>query len=72
MSKSSHNKLHLLGGLGCGGGSCPAIYKDDNGRIFVQGSKIDHELRSQVAVPEHEELVELPRELLNILKDYRG
>lgn len=73
MSKSSpSSKLYLIGGESCGGGSCPAIYKDDDGRIFIQGSKVNPELRSQVAVAENEEIVELPRELLNVLKDYRG
>jgi hypothetical protein len=68
MSKIPSNTLTLLGPGQCGDGSCPAIYRDNAGRIFVQGTKIEALLKTQVVVPEHEEIVELPSELIALLK----
>jgi hypothetical protein len=68
------NTLQLLDGgpTNCGGGYCPAIYKDATGRIFIQGAKAKSELRDGVAVADHEEVVELTPELINFLKVYQG
>lgn len=68
MADSLANKLTLLGtGGACGDGTCPAVYKDDTGRIFIQGSKVESNLRNQVNIPDHEDIVELSPALLSIL-----
>jgi hypothetical protein len=68
MSEIPSNTLTLLGPGMCGDGSCPAIYRDNSGRIFVQGTKVEALLKKLVFVPEHEEIVELPSELIALLK----
>ena len=43
----------------CGGGTCPTVYRTDRDTVLVQGSVV-----TGVAVPEGEQLVEIPREIL--------
>ena len=65
------NKLEIVGGLeGCAGGSCPTIYKDSNGKIFIQGYKISEELRKQATIASNEDIVELSPELIEQLKAF--
>ncbi len=65
-------ELELLGGtVGCAGGTCPAVYRDKSGKLFVQGTRISSELRELVPVAEHEDIVELTPELLAVLRDYQ-
>ena len=52
----------------CGNGSCPTIYQDDQGRVFVQGNKLDASARDGVAIANHEEVVEISPELLSYLR----
>jgi hypothetical protein len=54
---------------GCSGGSCPAVYETDRGTFVVQGSIVtDPQALSAVHLPDHETLVEVPKELLAKLK----
>jgi len=43
----------------CGHGTCPTVYLTDRGTVLVQGVAA-----TGVAVPEGEQLVEVPREVL--------
>lgn len=43
----------------CGSGTCPTIYQTDRDTVLVQGPAA-----TGVAVPEGEQLVEIPREVL--------
>lgn len=52
----------------CSGGSCPALYQDDEGRIFIQGNKLIPSARGELAVPGHEEVVEISADLLGYLR----
>lgn len=52
------------GGQSCIGGTCPAIYETDEGDFVVQGSSLSKDLKSAIRVPEGEEIVLIPRELL--------
>jgi hypothetical protein len=47
----------------CQGGRCPAVYETDRGTIVVQGARLACGDRPP-GVPDHEELVEIPAELL--------
>jgi hypothetical protein len=53
-------KLRRLSG-GCFDGTCPTVYETDRGTIVVQGWTVKD---TDVAPPEGEALVEIPRELL--------
>lgn len=52
----------------CSGGTCPAIYKDDEGRLFIQGNKLAPAPRQHIEVGEHEEVVEISTDLLDFLR----
>ncbi|MEO1145919.1 MAG: hypothetical protein AAFY26_10005 [Cyanobacteria bacterium J06638_22] len=47
---------------------CPALFSDDEGRIFVQGSKLNRTGYTRMTVPDHEEVVEITPELIAYLK----
>lgn len=52
----------------CDSGMCPALYADDAGRVFVQGSKLNRNNHAGLTVPAHEEVVEITPELIAFLK----
>ena len=52
----------------CNSGMCPALFSNDEGRIFVQGSKLNRTNYAQMTVPDHEEVVEITPELIAYLK----
>ena len=52
----------------CDSGMCPALYTDAEGRVFVQGSKLNRSTHNGLTVPEHEEVVEISPELIAFLK----
>lgn len=54
----------------CNNGMCPALYSDDQGRVFVQGSKLGGATRSELSVASHEEVVEITPELLTFLRSH--
>jgi len=63
------NRLEVIGKIdGCAGKSCPTIYKDSTGKIFIQGYRIDSNLKSQITVANNEDVIELAPELLEALK----
>jgi hypothetical protein len=60
-------QLKFLGGDSGPTGS-PRAYATDRGTFVIQGYRIDDaEALSQLAVPEHETVVEIPAELLKYL-----
>lgn len=57
----------VFSGTNSGGGGCPAVYETDRGTVVVQGWKIDRQdeaYEDARHLAENEELVEVPRELL--------
>ena len=66
MSQQSHH-LKVLLSL-CDSGMCPALYTDPEGRVFVQGSKLASATRTELAVPENEEVVEIAPEIVEFLR----
>ena len=52
----------------CDSGMCPALYADDAGRVFVQGSRLNRSAHVGLAVADHEEVVEISPELIAFLK----
>jgi hypothetical protein len=57
-------KLKHLG-TSSGTTGCPSLYETDRGTFVVQGWRVsDVEALSQLDVPGHETVIEVPRELL--------
>jgi hypothetical protein len=52
----------------CDSGMCPALYSDDAGRVFVQGSRLNRDNHAGLTVSAHEEVVEITPELIAFLK----
>jgi len=52
----------------CNNAMCPALFTDEAGRIFVQGSKLNRAAHEGLTVPDHEEVVEITPELIAFLK----
>lgn len=55
-------ELTLLTTL-CGGGSCPTVYRTDRGTLIVQGYTVSAD-SVDLDLPDGEQLVEIPAELL--------
>lgn len=53
----------------CGGGTCPTIYKDAEGRFFLQGNRLAADDKQSIAIAEHEEVVEISPTLLEALRN---
>ncbi|MGB3493584.1 MAG: hypothetical protein WBA57_12700 [Elainellaceae cyanobacterium] len=64
---TSNNGLKILM-RPCNSGMCPALYQDEQGRVFVQGHRLSDGDRTNLAVANHEEVVEISPELLSFLR----
>jgi hypothetical protein len=52
----------------CNSGMCPALYSDEQGRMFVQGSRLSGVARDGVTLADHEDVVELTPELIAFIR----
>ena len=52
----------------CNSGMCPALYSDEQGRMFVQGSRLSGAARDGVALADNEDVVELTPELIAFIR----
>jgi hypothetical protein len=58
-------KLEKFAGIDtCLGGTCPTVYRAEDGRFFVQGYVVADDVKSGVNVPAGESLIEIPEDLL--------
>ncbi|MDT0443903.1 hypothetical protein [Streptomyces johnsoniae] len=67
--------LHMLGkDPDSRDGNSPTVYYDDaRDTYLVQSWKvIDHDRLSQIDLPEHETVVELPRRMMRFFKEVNG
>jgi hypothetical protein len=51
----------------CAGKHCPTVYRSDDGRVFVQGRRVDPGTWKSVVKSGDEDLVEVPADLLKNL-----
>jgi hypothetical protein len=50
---------------GCGAaGSCPTVYQASDGRFLLQGYRLSTEERSELSIPESEDVIALPAEFV--------
>lgn len=58
---------------GCANGACPSLLLTDAGTIIIQGAKLPADRREPLRVPDHEDLVSIPREVFeDLLSQYRA
>jgi hypothetical protein len=56
--------FQLMGGVGCVGGKCPAIYLGSDGKYYVQGATVSSDVRASIGVAAGEDVVCVPAELI--------
>lgn len=60
-------KLTFLG-TSSANGDCPGVYATDHGTLVIQGWKVaDAEALSQLDIPDHETVIEIPAALLRYM-----
>ena len=52
----------------CDQGACPTLYTDSDGRIFVQGNRLDRANHDGLNVADNEDVVEITPELISFLQ----
>lgn len=52
---------------GCGNGLCPGIIVTDRNTVIIQGRVLPKDDKAQLTVPEHEDVVEISREVFDDL-----
>jgi len=52
----------------CNSGMCPVLYSDEQGRVFVQGSRLTGATRNSITVGDNEDVVEVTPELIAFLR----
>ncbi|MHB8217077.1 MAG: hypothetical protein ACYDDS_13460 [Candidatus Sulfotelmatobacter sp.] len=57
------------GGVNCTGGECPTVYRTDRDTFVVQGDLVSPDEVTELKVPSHEGLVEIPTSLARSLAD---
>jgi hypothetical protein len=60
-------KLETYIGSNCHGGHCPTVYQSDRGTFIVQGNLLNPSEISDLAIPPHEGVVEIPESLVEAL-----
>jgi len=68
--KMSARKLQILAGgeTGCAGGKCPTVYKDNDGKLYIQGYVTNKEIKLAAPLGENEDIVEISPELIAAIK----
>lgn len=61
------SKLEVLA-KPCSSGTCPTVYKDEDGRLFLQGNKLAPTTKETIAIADHEDVVEISPDLIDFLK----
>lgn len=51
----------------CANGACPAFHLTDTGAVVVQGAKITVNPRDSLDIPQHEDVVAIPKEVFDAL-----
>lgn len=55
-------------GTSSANGDCPSVYATDKGTFVIQGWKVaDREALSQLDIPDHETVIEIPAALLRYM-----
>lgn len=52
----------------CMGGHCPTLYRDADGKLYVQGFMASNAVKGRLGIPENEDLIEISDSLLEAMK----
>jgi hypothetical protein len=64
----SSSRVSLYASNGCGGGSCPTVYKTEDGKFYVQGYSVEQPAQIGVTLPSGESLVQVDEALIRAIK----
>ena len=65
-------EVNLENQTNCAGGQCPGLILTEDGNILIQGNLVAPGDRRAVQVPDHEDLVQIPRAVFeNLIEQYR-
>ena len=57
---------------GCYSGACPSLHLTDDGAVLVQGARLRAGEQPSLPVPEHEDVVRIPKTVFeDLLSQYR-
>ncbi len=51
----------------CAQGACPSLHFTDNGTVLIQGAKLPAKPRECLDIPDHEDVVALPKDMFDAL-----
>ena len=64
--------LNVISPRGCNYGACPSIRLTDGDCVLVQGAKLPPNQRESLPVPDHEDVVRIPKAVFDdLLSQYR-
>ena len=64
--------LNVISPQGCNSGACPSILLTDADSVLVQGAKLPPGQRASLPVPDHEDVVRIPKAVFDdLLSQYR-
>lgn len=55
----------------CSAKTCPTIYQDSDGKIFIQGYRLSEDMKDKINIADDEDVVELSPKLLETLKSMK-
>ena len=61
------NIIETIGSHTCANGGCPALLLTDTGTVLVQGAKLPANPRQSLDIPDHEDVVAIPKEVFDAL-----
>jgi hypothetical protein len=61
------NIIQTIAPLGCAQAACPSLHLTDTGAVLVQGARLAVNQRDSLAIPDHEDVVAIPREVFEAL-----
>jgi hypothetical protein len=62
------DQLEVLGG-GCSSDVCPTVYRGPDGKIYIQGDRLQTRLKQGISIGEQEDVVEITPAMLEVLKN---
>jgi hypothetical protein len=63
--------IKIIAPHGCANGACPSLHLTDAGAVLVQGARLPANQRESLGIPDHEEIVAIPKAVFeDLLRQY--